>query len=335
MGATASAIELLTPLGASDDVGCWTEIAIALSQAFRHEEALQQDLRSLAKGFEKDYIDYHVLAHLGNVAHDYTHLGKLRSATRYLEFRDELIADDPDRHGVNGHAMVAAISGQTGRAIALFEESVALEDDGTLWVEADRRYWQLYFALRVDDSLTKERLDEADVIADTWLERRNLQQLRRDFFIQRAEFGRALEAAYDCDRIERDSGMESVPAATAYLLARLGRSGEAAAAVEESLGRLSRIDAAIRPHYHLALALNELGRRAEAVAHAREAYRQAWGEGPPFCQHWKMLDARALLAELGEPEPELPVVDKSTWQVPLEAEIRAFISRRKKKKGRR
>jgi hypothetical protein len=48
-----------------------------------------------------------------------------------------------------------------------------------------------------------------------------------------------------------------------------------------------------------------------------------------------MLDARALLAELGEPEPELPVVDKSTWQVLLEAEIRAFISRRKKKKGRR
>jgi len=335
MGATAVAIELLTPLGASGDADSWPELGLALTQAFRHEEALQLDLRTVVQLLEGNSYSS-VLVGLSNVAHDCAELGKLKSASRYLALRNELAGGNRDRAGVYAQSYAAVVLGQADEAIALIEETATLEDDVTaLWAESNGRYWRLYVALRAGGSLTEERLDEADRIADTWLERRNLQQLRRDFFVERGEFGRALEAAYECDRIERDSGMESVPAATAHLLARLGRTSEAVAAVDESLGRLSRIDAAIRPHYHLALALKELGRRAEAVTHARKAYRQAWGEGPPYCRHWDLLDVKALLAELGEPEPELPVSDETTWQVPFEAEIRAFISEYRKQKGGR
>ena len=333
MGATATAVELLAPLAAAGDAYCRTSFGIALTQGAGYEESLQQDLQALAEWLKDD--GYSVDLGLHNVAFDCIQLGRLRSAARYLEFEDASIRGERYRKGATGHALLAARLGQVETAVTLFDEAVALEDDGTFWVESDSRYWRLYFALRAGDSLTEGRLDQADRIADTWLERRNLRQLRRDFFIQCGEPGRALVAAYECDRIERDSGMESVPATAAYILALLGRAEEAAAALDESLNQLPRVDAAIRPHYHLALALRELGQREAAVIHAREAYRLAWGEGPPFCHHWNMLDVKALLAGLGEPEPGLPVIDERTWRVPLEADIRAFISRSRERSPRR
>lgn len=97
--------------------------------------------------------------------------------------------------------------------------------------------------------------------------------------------------------------------------------------MRESLARLSRVHPADRPHYSLARALWELGRHAEAVQHAHAASRQAWRDGPPYCHHWALQDARELLRSMGEPEPDLPLVDPATVQIPLEDEVRAFIAK--------
>jgi hypothetical protein len=60
------------------------------------------------------------------------------------------------------------------------------------------------------------------------------------------------------------------------------------------LARLPRIHPAARPHYSLAEALWELGRYAEAVAQAHQAYQQAWRDGPPHWHHWNLRDVREL-----------------------------------------
>jgi tetratricopeptide (TPR) repeat protein len=220
--------------------------------------------------------------------------------------------------------------GQAEEAAALFGKAAELGTyAGAVWFESDLRYWPLYLVFRSSDSLSEQRLDVADAEADTWFERRNLRKLRRDLLIRHGDLRQALDASHACDRMERDSGIETAPAVTAYLLAALGRTGEAKLAVEEALERLPRIEEESRPHYDLARALSELGRTPEAIVHAREAHRQAWGDGPPYCHHWNLLDAEALLAGFGEPLPDLPTLDAAAHQAPLEPEIRAYIVKRR------
>jgi ATP/maltotriose-dependent transcriptional regulator MalT len=58
----------------------------------------------------------------------------------------------------------------------------------------------------------------------------------------------------------------------------------------------------------------DAGHRDRAVEAATEAYRKAWCDGPPFAYHWGLRDARAILAELEAPEPELPPFDESEFE---------------------
>ena len=39
------------------------------------------------------------------------------------------------------------------------------------------------------------------------------------------------------------------------------------------------------------------------------AYKDWWGDGPPFHHHWGLEDCRRVLAAVGEPEPMLPSCD--------------------------
>jgi hypothetical protein len=98
-------------------------------------------------------------------------------------------------------------------------------------------------------------------------------------------------------------------------------------ALVSALDRLPRLHLALRPHYRVAQALLALGRRDEAVAHARLAYRQAWRDGGTASDHWSLRDVRALLVELDEPEPTLRITHPDTVTVPMENEVRTFIDR--------
>ena len=73
-----------------------------------------------------------------------------------------------------------------------------------------------------------------------------------------------------------------------------------------------------------------LGDREQARTCALNAYRSAWGEGPPYIIWYDLERSRALLRELGEPEPQLPPFDPSKVKpIPYEAEIRAAIAKLK------
>ena len=324
IGATATAIELLAPLAAGEHANHKVELGFALFQAGRYEEAHRQDLDALRQWLREGSRSG-VLSGLGNVTADCIALGRLASANQYLRLW-ETLPYGRRRSSVYQRALLAAKRGAVEPAFEWFNRAISLESDAQiLWFDSMIRFWRLYLAFRAYDSVTEADLDAADRVADNWLERRNLMQLRRDFFLSRGDPGRALEAAFECDRMERDAGIESVPAATAYILAVLGRTDEAATAVDEVLHQLPRLEEAVRPHYDLSRALYELGWKEDAIFHAQEAYRQAWGEGRPYCNHWNLLDAEAQLTRLDEPLLDLTAIDnRSRSPVPLEDEIRIF-----------
>lgn len=58
----------------------------------------------------------------------------------------------------------------------------------------------------------------------------------------------------------------------------------------------------------------DAGHHARAEEAAAEAFRKAWCDGPPYAYHRGLRDARMLLAELGVPEPKLPVFDESKYE---------------------
>jgi hypothetical protein len=76
-----------------------------------------------------------------------------------------------------------------------------------------------------------------------------------------------------------------------------------------------------------------LGDHDQARACALNAYRRAWGEGPPYIRWYGLERSRTLLRQLGESEPQLPPFDPSKVPpVPYENEIRAAIERLRAKR---
>jgi tetratricopeptide (TPR) repeat protein len=58
-----------------------------------------------------------------------------------------------------------------------------------------------------------------------------------------------------------------------------------------------------------------------AVDAATKAYRAAWCDGPPYAYHWGLVKAKAHLAALGAPEPDMPPFDASRFEPMPEVEI--------------
>ena len=248
LGATATVIELLTSLGEANLPGYRTELAFAFFQAERHREALEQDLATLAEDLAEERT-HKLEEDIENTVDDFLCLGQDASATRYLVLWDELVEGDDHPDKLRQRGILAAKQGRVTEARTLLTAAELVGPEaGAVWFEADVRWWPLYLALH-EGTLTERRLDAAEGVADTWLEHRNLRRLRRDLLVGHGDLDRALDVAQDCDRMDRDSGVEVVPAATASLLAALGRTGEATRAMEDALDRLSRIDEAVRPHH--------------------------------------------------------------------------------------
>ncbi len=65
----------------------------------------------------------------------------------------------------------------------------------------------------------------------------------------------------------------------------------------------------------------DAGNHAAAVEAATKAYRLAWCDGPPFAYHWGLQKAKAHLAALGAPEPDMPPFDASKYEPMPEVEI--------------
>jgi Domain of unknown function (DUF4062) len=63
------------------------------------------------------------------------------------------------------------------------------------------------------------------------------------------------------------------------------------------------------------------GDKPAAIAAATNAYRAAWCDGPPYAYHWGLTKAKAHLAALGAPEPDMVPFDESKFEPMPEVEI--------------
>ena len=63
------------------------------------------------------------------------------------------------------------------------------------------------------------------------------------------------------------------------------------------------------------------GNKPAAIDAAAKAYKAAWCDGPPYAYHWGLQKAKAHLAALGAPEPDMPPFDESKFEPLPEVEI--------------
>jgi tetratricopeptide (TPR) repeat protein len=63
------------------------------------------------------------------------------------------------------------------------------------------------------------------------------------------------------------------------------------------------------------------GDKSAAITAAANAYRAAWCDGPPYSYHWGLEKAKARLAALGVPEPNMPPFDESKFEPMPEVDI--------------
>ena len=76
-----------------------------------------------------------------------------------------------------------------------------------------------------------------------------------------------------------------------------------------------------------------LGDHQKAREHALDAYKDLWGDGPPFQDHWALEDCREVLRALNEAEPELPPFDPSKIEpFDFEADVERLIENQIRKK---
>lgn len=328
IGAYNTIVELLSPLALCGPLGLRADLTIAYVFLGQYDEAISQEVKILNDVLEDEDIN-NLETSLARLAVAYWNSGAYIATDRCLCLCEALVSalgEEPTGTLVVDRAAQAAMQGQMEQARELIRQAEYLDSGYNRWFEDDILRWDFYLALHADRSLTQDQLSAAADSARSWQLRHEVAELRRRLHIRDGRFEHALAASEEHDRLGRDAGLEVIQATTAFLLAKLGRSAEATAAVEEALIRLPRIYPSKRPHYDLARAMQELGRHAEAAGHGRQAYRNAWGEGAPNYLYWDLQDARGLLDALSEPAPDLPVVDAASITIPFEHEIRALIA---------
>ena len=150
----------------------------------------------------------------------------------------------------------------------------------------------------------------------------------------------ALAAFGDLIALGRETGWQDLPDHEVLrALSLLAMGGQ-----EEALKVAEKVDQGKKPpHVPLALLYLELGDKAKAHSHALAGYKKAWGEGPPYHNHWWLEDCRKVLAAIGEPEPQLPPFDPAKveafdFEPAIERQIEKILAEkaeREEKKARR
>ena len=186
---------------------------------------------------------------------------------------------------------------------------------------------------QLSDNLTLQRVNDAlakwPISLDRWTHRRLLLEKALLFQSQDAH-DEAAGVFEEAIRIGREDTLstEEDEARYAVSLAVLGRTDDARRLAE-------RLELARRPpHLRLAELWLALGETEKARVAALAAYPLAWADGPPNCWYWHLQDCRAVLAAVGEPEPQLPTIDPDSLPpLPFEADVLRLIEENEARKA--
>jgi hypothetical protein len=275
-----------------------------------------------------------VLSNIGIVLHK---TGALREAADTL--RQALVlnreVEDPYWEGVSVREL-GRVLGTTGdrvlghvalrRSQHLFAEQGANQSEGVTTANlAERSLWLSNFA-------------QAATLADRAWTLAGAQRYEQDFIHAALLQGQAALGLSDRERADERLHHALTRARAGNLVELELPALIAIAALEGQQGNLAdakaRLDdvweAAARGPYplHQADAYNVLadiertaGNPLAAMEAAGKAYRAAWCDGPPYAYHWGLETARAHLAALDAPEPEMPAFDASAFEPLPEVEI--------------
>ncbi len=342
LGAHTLVVELLKPLfpggrdglpclkSASDQSYVLNDMAIAVGQLGRNDDALAIFVNALRIVLE-DADWYESATYLRNISVSTSLLDRRANSAATLALALDLAKTASDDDGVS-----MAVFWQAADAIeeGRFTDGKRLLDEfhvrpmrsSTHYRPGDAEYWSCLsrFCQGILTDSDWQRGYELAVRHRSLFVQYNYLALRSEWLLTRDESGAALEAIDEALKIVNRTGTPrpKYHDLRAWALARLDRAPEARA--ELANGEKRRFAAE---------AWRSLGDLEQMRCCALNAYRWAWGEGPPYINWYGLERSRALLKELGEPEPQLRPFDPSKVQpIPYEAEIRAAIARLKAEK---
>jgi tetratricopeptide (TPR) repeat protein len=334
LGAYALIVELLTPLfrgskdglpqltSSRDQSFVLTDLAFALSELGRDGESQALLERSLQIDVEQSNWT-EVARHLQNIAACARSLNRHAESSAALALAQQLAtATDPD-----------------GVTVAVLSNVRSAIEEGRF---AIAQRWLVEFHQRAVPSVAADRPGDAEYLfcllqfyqgvltERDWqrgyqlaVQYRNIRTQHRflalhsEWLLTQDLATPALNAIEEALKIVNRLGApsSSYHDLHAWALARLGRSTDSRA--ELAAGEQQRFAAE---------AWFILGDREQARTCALNAYRVAWGEGPPYIRWYELERSKALLRELGEPEPQLPPFDPTKVKpIPFEREIREAI----------
>ena len=329
LGAYARISTLLAPLAFRGSLRVRGDLGLAYYFLGQYEEAISHNTVLLADSIGRGNAGETCIC-LARLTTSLRAAGSFAAANRCTELRAAINAitnEATDGSLCLTQAVQAVIQGQVKQALTFLDRAQSLgAPQDAPWFAEDLSYWRVYLAHVAGHFITRTEIADAVTRRHSWSFRRDLAELKADFLTRDGHLREALAAAREAEKLSYDAGLVVVPARTALLLARLGRTSEAAAAAEDALSLLPRLHTAQRPHYLLALAFQELGDSTQTAVQTIAAYRQAWADGPPNSHHWKLRDANNLLAALGTPVPVMQALRPDQARAPLEATIRAFIA---------
>ena len=133
-------------------------------------------------------------------------------------------------------------------------------------------------------------------------------------------------------RLARESSIPDAEAETGMALAKLhlGR-------LADPLGEVTRLaQLSDASHIRLAWFWIALGDEVQAKRHALKAYEDAWANGEPYVNRYRLQKSQDLLRKLNVPVPELPAYDARedvplSWEPKLEALIEGLRAERNAK----
>jgi tetratricopeptide (TPR) repeat protein len=312
------------------------DVAIAFSKMGRGEEAIELYQKNLQLCLDTGN-PAELATGLRNLAISLRNTNKLASAARISRLAYDLAeaADDKESlaRSILDQMVDASTNGKFEEAEAYFSSFRHREQSGFAIYRsgyAERRLATVRF---FQGRLTAEDLGYADQVASkgrNLFTQHRLSALRAEWELGRGNPEIALAAIEKALAITRRIGAP----APAYLglraltLARLGQTSEA----RETLAKAEEIWNGRLPDFLLFAAETwlTLGEREQARVFVRQACPLAWADGPPHIHWYYLKRCRELMAELCEPEPQLPPFDPAKVEpIPYEAEIRALIEKLK------
>ncbi|HZZ82885.1 MAG TPA: hypothetical protein VFE62_30575, partial [Gemmataceae bacterium] len=335
-------VEMLTALfdGSKDSLPCLSsasnqayilnDMAIAVAELGREDQALLLFAKSLRIDLERKSWP-EVATGLRNLSVSSLYLNHRaeRAATIALALELAMIAGDDD-----GVSVAIVFSADDAINEGRFAEGKRLLDDFSarplpnVAVYRPGRAEYLFCASQFFQGV----FSDADWHKghDTALRHRNIKSqhqflsLRCEWLLAQDQPGPALDAIDEALKIVNRIGTPKpgYHDLRAWALAKLGRNADARA--ELANGEQRR---------YAAEAWLVLDDREQARACVLSGYRRAWADGPPYIHWYELERCKAILRELGEPEPQLPAFDPAKVRpIPYEAEIRAAIAKLKEEK---